>query len=244
MNSANIFVSCLVDNFYPEVGVSMVNVLERMGVRTSFDPSQTCCGQPAFNTGYQSDTMEVAKKFLDIYRDSNDPVVCPSGSCTTMIKVFYRDLFKHDPEYSKISEKLAENTFEFTDYLVNKLGIVDVGAEYDGKVTYHSSCHLLRELGLEKEPRKLINSVKGIEFIEMEMHDACCGFGGTFSVKMPHISKSMLEEKIRCTIESGADTLVSTDMGCLMNINGYISRNRLDIKTMHIAQLLDSRKKG
>jgi len=242
MNSANIFISCLVDNFFPEVGVSMVNVLEKLGIGIKFNNEQTCCGQPAFNTGYQSDARDVAKKLLDTYRDSDDPIVCPSGSCTAMIKVFYRDLFKNDPEYRKIADEVASNIYEFTDFLVNKLQVVDVGAEYRGKVTYHSSCHLLRELRLEKEPRKLIDSVKGIEFVEMDMHDACCGFGGTFSIKMPHISKSMLEEKMKCTIESGAETLVSTDMGCLMNINGYISRNNLKIKTMHIAQLLDSKK--
>lgn len=240
--SAAIFISCLVDNFFPEVGVSMVKVLRNLGVTLTFNDSQTCCGQPAFNTGYQDDAREVAINFLDTFRDLETPLICPSGSCTTMVRVFYRDLFRNDPKYREISEKLALNTFEFTDFLVNKLKVVDVGAEYHGKVTYHDSCHLLRELGIESEPRRLIGCVKGVDFVEMDMHDACCGFGGTFSVKLPHVSNSMLEEKVQCAVDSGADVIVSTDMGCLMNMNGYISRNSLDLKTMHIAELLANNK--
>lgn len=241
-SSASIFISCLVDNFYPEVGISMVNVLRRLGVDLSLNRSQTCCGQPAYNTGYQEEAREVAKHFLDVFSESDCAVICPSGSCTTMVKVFYRDLFSDEPGYREVAEKLASSTYEFTDYLVNVLKVTDVGAEYNGKVTYHDSCHLLRELGLKDEPRKLISSVKGIDFVEMDMHDACCGFGGTFSVKLPHVSNSMLEEKIQCAIDSGAESVVSTDMGCLMNINGYIKRNNIDLKTMHIAQLLDNHK--
>lgn len=238
--SVDIFVTCLVDNFFPDVGISMVNVLKKLGVDVRFNDSQTCCGQPAYNTGYQSYAREVATKLLDNYKNNSRPVICPSGSCTTMIKVFFPEIFREDPEYRDLSEEMASNTFEFTDYLVNRLRITDVGATYNGKVTYHDSCHLLRELGLRDEPRVLISSVRGAELIEMDMNDACCGFGGTFSVKLPHVSNSMLEEKIQSALETGADTIVSTDMGCLMNIQGYISRNNIKLKTMHITQLLDN----
>lgn len=238
--SVDIFVTCLVDNFFPDVGISMVNVLKKLGVDVRFNDSQTCCGQPAYNTGYQSYAREVATKLLDNYKNKSRPVICPSGSCTTMIKVFFPEIFREDPEYRDLSEEMASNTFEFTDYLVNRLRITDVGATYNGKVTYHDSCHLLRELNLRDEPRVLISSVRGTELVEMDMNDACCGFGGTFSVKLPHVSNSMLEEKVQSALETGADTIVSTDMGCLMNIQGYISRNNIKLKTMHITQLLDN----
>lgn len=236
----SIFITCLIDNFYPDVGESMVKVLKRVGVGDiSFLEDQTCCGQPAFNSGYQDDARILAKRFLKIFQDQ-DVVVSPSGSCASMVRVFYKDLFKEEPELLKIANEVSDKTYEFSEFLVNVLKIEDVGASYNGKVTYHDSCHLLRELRVKDEPRKLIGAVKGIEFVEMDLHDACCGFGGTFSVKFPDVSTSMLEEKINCILESGADTVVSTDMGCLMQIGGYISRNNIPLKVMHIAELLAS----
>lgn len=240
LNRANVFITCLIDNFYPDVGMSMMNVLEKAGTEPHFCSTQTCCGQPAFNSGFYREAREVAKNFLEIYNDSPAPVVCPSGSCTTMIKVFYRELFKNDSGYSKTAEDIASNTYEFTDFLVNILKKTDFGAEFHGRVTYHDSCHMLRELDIHSAPRKLINAVKGTQFVEMEMHDACCGFGGSFSVKLPHVSTSILEEKVQCALDTKADVLVSSDMGCLMNINGYINRHKLPLRTMHIAQLLDN----
>lgn len=236
----NIFVTCLVDNFFPEVGEAMVNVLSRLGLDINFIESQTCCGQPAYNSGYQNKAKDVAIHFLETFKNVDTPIICPSGSCVSMIKVYYKDIFKYNFKYKDIVNQLNQRTYEFTDFLVNQLNTTNIGALYNGRVTYHDSCHLLRELGIEDEPRKLIESVEGIEFIEMDMHDACCGFGGTFAVKNPHVSISMLEEKINSAIKTGADTIVSTDMGCLMNINGLISRKNLHIKTMHIAQLLGS----
>jgi len=242
---AYIFVTCLVDTFFPEVGESVVRVLDRLGVETEFLEDQTCCGQPAFNSGYQDDVRVVAERFLKVFErvlnegsEKEVYIVCPSGSCTSMVKVFYQELFHNNLSLLNIVKKISARTFEFTDFLVNVLNITDVGAEYGGVLTYHDSCHMLRELGVGDTPRELIRSVKGIEFTEMEMHDACCGFGGTFSVKFPDVSVSMLDEKIDCITKSGADTVVSADMGCLMNIGGALSRRKIPIKVMHIADLL------
>lgn len=243
-----IFITCLVDTFFPEVGESMVKVLKELGVEVDFVEEQTCCGQPAYNGGYQDDARAVAERFLSIFDKAlnNDPnkdtyIVCPSGSCTAMVKVFYEDIFKNSPGLLNKVRFISENTFEFSEFLVKVLKTVDVGAEYKGVITYHDSCHLLRELKIKDGPRELIKSVKGVEFKEMELHDACCGFGGTFSIKFPNVSVSMLDEKIECILNSGADTLVSSDMGCLMNIGGALSRRNIPIKVMHLAELLASR---
>jgi len=245
---AHIFITCLVDSFFPEVGDSMVKVLKELGVQVDFIEEQTCCGQPALNSGYQDDARVVAERFIAIFDKAlNDEpnkdtyIVCPSGSCTSMVKVFYEDMFKNSPELLNKVRFISENTFEFSEFLVKVLNTIDVGAEYRGVITYHDSCHLLRELRVKDGPRELIKSVKGVEFKEMELHDACCGFGGTFSIKFPKVSVSMLDEKIECIINSGADTLVSSDMGCLMNIGGALSRRKIPVKIMHLAELLASR---
>ncbi len=236
----SLFVTCLVDNFFPQVGESMVKVLRKLGVDVDFPVDQTCCGQPAFNSGFQHDAKALAKRFLSVFDDDNSYVVCPSGSCTTMVKIFYRELLKEEPKELELADRLASQTYEFSEFLTKVLHVEDVGASYQGKVTYHDSCHLLRELRIRDEPRKLIKSVKGIDFVEMNLHDACCGFGGTFSIKFPRVSISMLEEKINSIVESGADTVVSTDMGCLMHIGGAVSRRKIQVKVMHIAELLAS----
>ena len=242
---AYIFITCLVDTFFPAVGENMVSVLSRLGVETEFIEEQTCCGQPAFNSGYQQDAKAVAERFLTVFDKAlNDTsgkdiyIVCPSGSCTSMVKVFYKELFHNDLQLLDNASRVSAQTYEFTDFLVNVLNTSDVGAEYDGVITYHDSCHMLRELGINDAPRELIRSVKGAQFTEMEMHDDCCGFGGTFSVKFPDVSVSMLDEKIDCITKSGADTVVSADMGCLMNIGGALSRRNIPVKVMHIADLL------
>jgi len=253
-NSANppikayIFITCLVDTFFPEVGESMLKVLNDLGVEVDFIEEQTCCGQPAFNSGYQDDARAVAERFISIFEkainnDTNTEtyIISPSGSCTSMVKVFYEELFKNYPDTLKKVSHIKNNTYEFSEFLVNVLNVEDVGAKYEGVITYHDSCHLLRELRVKDGPRQLIKSVKGVRFKEMELHDACCGFGGTFSIKFPNVSVSMLDEKIECIVNSGADTVVSADMGCLMNIGGALSRRNIPIKVMHLAQLLASR---
>lgn len=245
---AYIFITCLVDTFFPEVGESMVKVLNDLGVEVDFIEEQTCCGQPAFNSGYQEDSKAVAERFLSVFEKAvhdgsgkETYIISPSGSCTSMVKVFYEELFKNSPEILEKAQRIKEITYEFSEFLVNVLGTVDVGAQYDGVVTYHASCHLLRELRIKDGPSELIKSVKGVKFKEMDMYDACCGFGGTFSIKFPKVSVSMLDEKIDCIVKSEADTVVSADMGCLMNIEGALSRRNIPIKVMHLAQLLASR---
>ena len=245
-----LFITCLVDTFFPGVGEGMVKVLDRLGVDVEFPPDQTCCGQPAFNSGYREEARAVAERFISIFGkaiteggDKEAYIVSPSGSCTAMLKVFYKELFAKDPAYLDKIEYLSSKTYEFSEFLVKVLNKADVGAEYEGVVTYHDSCHLLRELGVKDEPRKLIEAVKGVQFREMELHDACCGFGGTFSIKFPRVSVSMLDEKIECILGCGADTVVSSDMGCLMNIRGALSRRRIPVKVMHIAELLAHRRR-
>jgi len=240
-----LFVTCLVDTFFPAVGDGMVKVLDRLGVEVEFPEGQTCCGQPAFNSGYREDALAVAERFVKIFGealeaggDEESYIVCPSGSCATMVKVYYKELFANKPILLDKLNTIAEKTYEFSEFLIKVMKTADVGAGYKGVVTYHDSCHLLRELGVKDEPRRLIEAVDGIEFREMDMHDACCGFGGTFSIKFPRVSVSMLDEKIDCIIGSGADTLVSSDMGCLMNIKGALTRRKIPVKVMHIAELL------
>lgn len=231
------FVTCLGDQFFPETGECAVNVLRRVGVDVVFNPAQTCCGQPAFNTGYRDEAREVASRMLDLFDDA-DYVVAPSGSCSTMVKVFYPELFAGDPARELKARKLGERLHEFSEFLVNILKVEDVGAGFPHRVTYHDSCHLLRELGVSEEPRKLIRAVRGIDFVEMQDYKLCCGFGGTFSVKYPEVSVAMGEDKIRAAIESGAEYMVANDSGCLMHLAGLIHRKNLPMKTMHLAQLL------
>lgn len=219
----------------------MIKILKKLGTEVDFPGDQTCCGQPGFNSGFQHDARILAKRFLSIFsRDESKLIVSPSGSCTSMVKVFYKELFRDDSKMLEIVDKVSSRTYEFSDFLVNVLKVEDVGATYRGKVTYHPSCHLLRELRIQDEPRKLIKSVKGVNFIEMNLHDTCCGFGGTFSVKFPDVSVSILDEKIENIVKSGADTVVSTDMGCLMHIGGALSRRKIPVKVMHLTELLTS----
>ncbi len=233
----SLFITCLVDQFFPDVGMSVVSVLRKLGVEVDFPGEQTCCGQPAFNSGFTIDSRELAKRFIGIFENS-EYVVAPSGSCTSMVKVFYPELFKDDPDWHKRAESLASRTYEFTEFLVNVLKVEDVGSSYHGKVALHQSCHLLRELNVRSEPQCLLRSVKGIEVVELERAETCCGFGGLFSVKYPHISGSILQDKIDSVEKSGADVVVASDVGCLMHIAGGLSRQSSAATTMHIAELL------
>lgn len=236
----SLFITCLVDQIFPEVGMSMVSVLRRLGVEVDFPTAQTCCGQPAFNSGFNSEARDLAKRFIGIFENS-EYIVAPSGSCTSMVRVFYKELFNDDPEWQKRTESLASRTYEFTEFVVNVLGVDDVGASYRGKVALHQSCHLLRELNVRTEPQRLLNSVKGIELVELERAEACCGFGGLFSIKYPRISSGILQDKIESVEKSGADVVVACDVGCLMHIAGGLSRQDIATRTMHIAELLAKR---
>ena len=240
--SADLFVTCIVDQFYPEVGVSVVKVLRRLGVDLGFPKDQTCCGQPVYNTGFHREARKLAKRVLEQFQDS-EYVVVPSGSCAATLRVFYLELFADDPELLAEAKALAAKTYEFSEFLVKVLDVEDAslcGANYQGTATYHPSCHLLRELGVKEEPNKLLRSVPGLKVKELEGAEVCCGFGGTFSVKFPHISEGMVADKIANVQASGADTLVSCDMSCLMNIGGALNRQGSNVKVRHLAQILDA----
>jgi len=236
---ASLFVTCIVDQLYPQVGVSVVRVLRRLGVSVDFPMDQTCCGQPVFNAGFTRQGRQLAERVLRSFRHSQY-VVVPSGSCTAMMRVFYPELFKDDPGLQRQAKELSAKVYEFTEFLVKVLGVEDIGASYHGAVTYHSSCHLLRELEVRDEPRRLLGKVRGLQLKELPQVESCCGFGGTFSVKYPHISEGMLADKLANVVASGAETLVACDMSCLMHIEGAISRQGLDIKVRHLAQVLDN----
>ena len=232
-----LFITCLTDQFFPRVGECVVEVLKRLGVEVTFNPAQTCCGQPAFNTGYREQAREVAVRMVDLFEDA-DYVVAPSGSCTTMVRVFYPELFAGDPDRLRQVERLRSRLFEFSEFLVKILKAEDVGASFRGRVAYHDSCHLLRELGIESEPRKLIRAVRGVDLVEMDDYKLCCGFGGTFAVKFPEVSVAMADDKLHAATQAGAEYLIANDSGCLMHLAGVIHRQGLPIRTMHLAELL------
>ena len=232
-----LFIQCLVDGLYPEVGRAMVRVLRRLGLGLDCPTDQTCCGQPAYNAGYRIEALAAARRFIEIF-ESAEVIVCPSGSCVSMVRHHYPELFADHPGWQRRAEAVAAKTWEFSEFLVDGLGVTDVGARYSGQVTYHDSCHLLRSLGVRDQPRRLINAVKGLSFVEMAESDRCCGFGGSFSVKYPDISAAMVDDKAGYILDSGADAVIGCDMGCLMNIQGRLSRIGSTVKVLHIAQLL------
>jgi L-lactate dehydrogenase complex protein LldE len=235
-----LFVTCLVDQLWSSVGTSTVEVLTRIGCRVEFDNRQTCCGQPAFNTGYRDEARRVAQRFIELCEDSEaESFVSPSGSCTAMVH-HYPALFPDDDKWRARAEAVVARTFELSSFLVRVLRIEDVGARFRGRVTWHDACHGLRELGVHSEPRRLISNVRETEFVELENADACCGFGGTFSVKYPEISTAILDQKIEAINRAGVDAVVAGDASCLMQIGGRLSRTGSKVRPMHLAELLAS----
>ncbi|HEX8560552.1 MAG TPA: (Fe-S)-binding protein [Pyrinomonadaceae bacterium] len=240
----SVFITCLVDQLYPSVGLKMCETLERLGVEVAFNAAQTCCGQPAYNTGYREQAHEVARATLRLLAgelETSDFVVVPSGSCTAMIRKLYPTLFAASEELRAESLRVGARVLEYSEFLVDVLGVEDVGASFQGRVTYHSSCHLLRELGVGAQPRKLIAAVRGCEFVEAEGADVCCGFGGTFALKYPDISAAIAEEKAGGIERSGAGTVVTCDVGCLMQTAGMLSRRGSEVRCLHLAELLAAR---
>lgn len=234
----SLFVTCLVDVFNGSVGKAAVELLERLGCQVEFPEGQICCGQPAFNSGYVSDAKRAMKNMIRTFEDA-EYVVTPSGSCATMFHE-YPQIFSDDPEWGEKAKKLAEKTYELTQFIVNVLKVEDVGATLHGKATYHTSCHMTRLLAVKDAPFKLLSNVKGLEVIPLKNAYDCCGFGGTFSVKMEKISEQMVDEKVRHIEETDADYLIGADCGCLMNIGGRIMRKGKPVKVMHIAEVLNS----
>ena len=232
----SLFVPCFVDQLAPQVGLAAAKVLKRLGHEVEFRAEQTCCGQPSFNSGQWDVAREGALRTIQVFRGA-DVVVGPSGSCVAMIKKFYPELLQGTPHLAA-AEDLAARTFEFSDFLVNRLGVTDVGAKFAKKVTYHDGCHALRELRLKEEPRKLLRAVKGLELIESEEGESCCGFGGLFSAKFPMISTAMVQVKGGALARTGADFVVSSDPSCLLQIGGWLSREGKPILPLHIAEVL------
>lgn len=235
----SLFITCLVDQLWPEVGISTVEVLRRAGCEVVFDERQTCCGQPAFNTGYRSEASRLAKRFIEIFEDA-DAIVSPSGSCTAMVHHF-DELFAEDENWRKRAQALAKRSYELSAFLIKVLGVDDVGASFRGRVTWHDACHGLRDLNVHSEPRRLIQQVRGAEFVELSNADACCGFGGTFSVKYPEISVAILDSKIAAIERAGVRAVVSGDASCLMQIGGRLSRQKSVVQVLHLAELLAMR---
>jgi L-lactate dehydrogenase complex protein LldE len=232
----DIFIPCFIDQVYPETGFNMVKILEKLGVKVHYNSNQTCCGQMAFNSGYWDNAKELRVKFIKDFSNKR-PVVGPSASCIGYIKNYYEKLFYNSPWHLEYHE-LKNNIYEITDFLVNVLKVEDVGASFAAKVTYHDSCAALREYKLKDEPRKLLARVKGLELVEMADREVCCGFGGTFAVKHEAISTAMAEQKLNNALATGAEYIVSTDASCLMQMQGIINKQGLDIKTIHIVDLL------
>lgn len=234
-----LFATCLVDMFQGDVGKATVEVLERLGCEIDFPEAQICCGQPAYNSGYVEETKPAMKRMIEAFEHA-EYVVSPSGSCAYFFKE-YPHIFKDDPVWGPRAQALADKTYELTQFIVEVLKVEDVGARLEGKVTYHTSCHMTRLLGVKEPPMKLLKNVKGLEYVDLPFKDKCCGFGGTFSVKMPDISQEMVDEKVEKIEDTGAEYLVGADAACLMNIGGRINREGKPIKVLHIAQVLNSR---
>lgn len=237
----SLFVSCLVDQMWPSVGSATVDVLRRAGCEVSFDERQTCCSQPAFNSGYREDARRVAKSFLRTYgEDSAEAIVLPSGSCCSMIR-HLPELFAGDEEWSARAEAVSSRAHELSSFLVDVLGRDDLGARLEGSLAWHDACHGLRELGIRDAPRRLLANVEGAELVEVEGADTCCGFGGTFSVKYPEVSVAMLDWKLKRIEAAGVDTVVSGDVSCLMQIGGRLERRGSRVRTLHLAEVLAAR---
>jgi L-lactate dehydrogenase complex protein LldE len=234
----NLLIPCFVDQLFPAVGISMVRIFEKLGHTVDFKESIVCCGQPAFNAGFWEESREIAVRVLRALR-GEDPVVVPSGSCAAMVKNFYPELFRAKPE-AEAAGQLSRRTFEFSSFLVDQLGVTDVGSRFPAKVTFHDGCHGLRELQVKRQPRLLLESVKDLTLVEMSDQTSCCGFGGTFAVKFPMISTAMGETKSASALQTGAEYLVSNDSSCLMHLQGLLSRQNEKLKTVHLAEVLAS----
>ena len=236
--TVQIFIPCFVDQLYPQVAFNMVKVLEKVGCQVIYNTNQTCCGQPAFNAGFWGESKDVCNKFMKDFNEA-DYIVAPSASCVGFVRNYYPKLFDTSANLKEIVH-LGQRTFELSDFLVNILNIDDVGATFNGKVTYHDSCAGMRECNIKQEPRKLLSKVKGLELVEMDDVETCCGFGGTFAVKFEPISIAMADQKITHATETKADYIISTDMSCLMHIDGRLKNRKTDIQVLHLADVLAS----
>lgn len=234
----HLFIPCFVDQLYPETGFNMVKVLEKLGCEVDYNTNQTCCGQAAFNAGYWEEAKVVGQKFIKDFH-TYDFIIGPSASCVGYVRNYYGKLFDNSSAHNEM-KLLQKNLMEFTEFLTGELKVTDVGATLNGVATYHDSCAALRECKIKEGPRKLLEKVKGLELREMNDVESCCGFGGTFAVKFEPISSGMADQKVHNALDTGAEYIISTDLSCLMHIEGYIRHKGINIKTMHIADVLAS----
>ena len=233
-----VFIPCFIDQLYPQTGFNTIKVLERAGCTVTYNPSQTCCGQPAFNAGYWGESREVCNKFLNDTAEA-EYVIMPSASCAGFVRNYYPTIYDKSSTPG-VTKGLQEKVFELSDFLINVLKIDDLGASLNGKATYHHSCAALRECKLKQEPLQLLSKVKGLELIELPEEETCCGFGGTFAVKFEGISTAMGDQKMDNVKKTGAEFLISTDMSCLMHINGVAEKSSIPVKALHLADVLAS----
>lgn len=236
MIDVQLFIPCFVDQLYPETGFNMVRILEKLGCRVQYNPNQTCCGQPAFNAGYEKEARAVAEKFLtDFSQDTY--VVSPSGSCTGYVRGHYGSLFAQSGLRNK-AERLGPRVYEFTEFLVDVLKVESVESEFRARATYHDACGALRECGIKEGPRKLLSRVRGLELVENPESETCCGFGGSFAIKYASISSGMAQTKVKAAMDLGVEYIISTDLSCLMHLQAYIDHEKLPLKTVHIVDVL------
>jgi L-lactate dehydrogenase complex protein LldE len=239
MTTVQLFVTCLVDSLFPQTGEAVVDILHRLGIRVEFPREQTCCGQPTFNAGLRKDARAIAEHTIKVFEKTEGDIVTPSGSCAHMFRHNYSELFEGDSAWLPRAGALAARTYEFTEYLVDKLGVTDLGAQWYGKLTYHSSCHTLRGIKVDRQPRVLLAHIKGATLVELPHADECCGFGGIMSVEHPELSAEWLKRKISNFEATDSPTLVVTDAGCLMHIAGGLHRQKKTQRVMHIAEILN-----
>jgi len=241
MTTVQLFITCLIDSFYPQTGEAVVDIFQRLGIDVEFAPDQTCCGQPNFNAGLRAEARPIAEHTIRVYEKTSEDIVTPSGSCAHMFKHGYPELFQDDAIWLPRAQALAGRIYEFTEYLVDKLGVTDLGARWDGVLTYHPSCHSLRAMNIDRQPRALLANVRGAQIVELPHADECCGFGGVMSMEHPELSAEWLKRKIGNLESTQAPTLVITDAGCLMHIAGGLHRQKKDQRVLHIAEILNSR---
>ena len=234
----SLFASCMVDQIAPHVGESVVSVLEHLGVTVEFIDAQTCCGQPAFNSGFRSEALPVARRFIELFEKVEGVIVVPSGSCAAMVRNYYSVLFRDSPDLVDRARKVGIRLFEFTEFIGRFFGSDSVGGRLNRKVAYHQSCHLLRELKIDETPVELIDQIACLQRVHLERADVCCGFGGSFSVKMPDISSAILDEKLDYVEETGANIVIAADVGCVFQMQGGLRRRGSSIQVVHIAELL------
>lgn len=234
---AHVFIPCLVDQFRPKTGEATVRILESLGIEVDYTPEQVCCGQPFFKSGYLDQCRRLARKTI-LNFSGNHAVVAPSGSCVRMIREYYPKIFKDDPEWGKRAQDLSARTYELSEFLVRILGVTDCHASFAGKITFHDSCQVKSGLGIFKEPRELLENVAGLELVEMKRSDECCGFGGIFSAKFPHLSEAIARDKIENALATGAEVITGCEISCLIHLEGYARKMGARIRTLHLADIL------